>query len=185
MEEGVLPNEVGLLLEGETALCLHLFQRGQIREAHISQRLVGERPEVLSRLELGGVGGQDEQMDALGDLDVLTGMPSRSIQDQRNPLGRSCTDIPSKGSQHLPKERRLDGGQEPPLGLAGGGTDEATEIEPLVALLDGSNRPLADRCPHPADQRQEANPVLIGRPELDRGIGMRRANRSYLLRELS
>lgn len=45
-------NEVGLLLEGQTALGLDRFQRGEIGEAAIGERFVGERPQMLGRLEL-------------------------------------------------------------------------------------------------------------------------------------
>jgi len=61
----MMPDEIRLTLEGEAAFGLHGFQPGQIGEALVSERLVGERPEMLGGLELGGVGGQGEEMDAL------------------------------------------------------------------------------------------------------------------------
>lgn len=185
VEERVVPDVVGLLLEGKTALGLHLLQAGEIGEADIGQWLVGERPEVLGRLQLRRVGGQEEEMDTLGYLHLLPGMPPGSIQHQGNPFHWSCSHIPSKGSQHLTEENRRDGRQEPPLGLTGGRTDEATDIQPLVPLLDGRNRSLPDRCPHLSDQGQEANPVLIGRPKLDLRSWVGTADLVYLIGELS
>jgi len=169
MKLRVAANEVGLLLEGETAVGLDCFQCRQALEAPIGERFVGQWPEMLSWLQLRGVGRQEEEMDALWDLDLLAGMPACTVQYQDDPLGESCTDIPGKGGQHLTEEDCLDGRQEPPLGLASGRTDKATDGEPLVPLLYGSDGALADWCPDPTDEGQEANPMLVGGPELDLG----------------
>jgi hypothetical protein len=185
MEEGVLPDEVGLLLKGEAALFLDCFQGGQTLESPVGERLVGERPEVFGRLQLRGVGGQEEEMNALWHRNLLPGVPAGSVQHQDDPFRWSCFDVPSKGSQHLTEEDRFDSWQEPPFGLTGRGTNEATDIEPFVALLDGSDRSLPDRCPHLPDQGEEANAVLIGGPEFDRGVRMGGADGRYLVRELS
>ncbi len=181
----MVPDAVGLLLEGKTALGLYLLERGEIGEADIGQWLIGERPEVLGRLQFGGVGGQDEEMDALGHLHLIPGMPARSIEDEEDPFLQPCSHIPSKGSQHLAEENGFDGGEEPPLRLTGGGTDEATDIEPFVALLHRSNRSLPDRCPDSADKREESDPMLIGGPELDLGSRMVGSDGVYLVAELS
>lgn len=58
MEEGVVADEIGLLLEGEAALRLDLLQDGEIGEAYVGQGFVGERPEMLGRLQLRRVGRQ-------------------------------------------------------------------------------------------------------------------------------
>jgi hypothetical protein len=184
MKEGVLADEVRLLLEGEAALGLDGFQAGEIGEAPIGEWLVGERPEMLSRLEFRGVGRQGDQMDAVWDLDCLSGVPPSAIQDQRDPFGWSCPHIPSEGGQHLAEEGSGDGGEEPPLGRSCSGPDKATQVEPLVALLHRRHRPLPNRCPHPANEREEADPVLIGGPELDLGPRMRGSDLGYLVAEL-
>jgi hypothetical protein len=72
--------EIRLLLEGETALGLHCFQCRHTLEALIGQRLIGEWPEMLSGLQLERVGRQAEEMDALGDGDLLAGMPPGAIE---------------------------------------------------------------------------------------------------------
>ena len=185
MEQRVPADEIGLLLEEPTALGLHRFQVGQALEPAVGEWLVGERPEVLGWLQFRGVGGQEQEMDALGDLHLLPGMPPGSIQHEGDPLGRSCSHVPGKGGQHLTEEDGLDGGQEPPLGLTGGGPDEATDIEPFVALRHRRTRPFADGCPHLSNQREQANAMLVGGPELDLGIRMRGPDRVYLVAELS
>lgn len=90
MDEGVPANALGLLLEGKVALCLDLLQGGEVGEADIGERVVGQRPEVLGGLEFEGVGRLDEEMNAVGHLHLLAGMPAGAIKHQRQPLGRSC-----------------------------------------------------------------------------------------------
>jgi len=77
-------------------------------------------------------------------------------------------------------------------GAAGGGVDKAHQRAPGKAVLHGGDGPLADRCPHPAQQRFEANAMLVGRPhgpQLDRGVRERRGHRrqqrpySYIVSE--
>ena len=124
-------------------------------------------------------------MDALGDADLVAGMPACAIKDQDDPLGRSGTNVPGKGGEHLPEEGNRHGGEQPPLGLPGGGTDEATDMEPLVALLNRSDRPLADRCPDPPDQGQQPDAMLVGGPELDLSSWVGGADVLYPVGELS
>lgn len=189
MEEGVLANALGLLLEGKAALCLDLLQGGEVGEADIGERLVGQRPEVLGGLEFGGVGRLDEEMNAVGHLHLLAGMPAGAIKHQRQPLGRSCANILSKGSQHLAKDGRSDRGQEPPLGLPGGRPDKATDIQPLVALLDWGDGTLADGGPDPPNERQETGTrrrvsMLVGGPQFHTRRRMGRLDGCDLSRQI-
>ena len=184
MEEGVLSDEVRLLLEVETARCLHLLERREIGKAPVGQRLIGQWPEMLRRLQFGGVGRQEDEVDACRDLNRLPGVPARAIEHQQDLLGGTCPHIPSKGGEHLAEDERGDGREEPPLGCPRAGTDEATDIEPLVALLDGGDRPPAFRCPDPPDQGQEPDPMLVGRPEFDLGCRMRRLDRGDLISQI-
>lgn len=185
MEQGMPADEVGLGLEDQAALGLDGFQIGQALKPSIGEGFIGQRPEMLRWLQLRGVGRQEEEMDALRDASLLAGMPAGAIEDQCDPLGRSGTDVPGKGGEHLPEERRRHGGEQPPLGRTRRGPDEATDVEPLVALLHGRTRPRADGCPDPADQGQEANPMLVGGPELDLSSRMGDMDRLYLVAELS
>lgn len=139
---------------------------------------------MFGRLQFRRIRWQEEQVDALGDAHLRAGVPARAIEHEEDPLGWSSAAIPGEGGEHLPEEGSGDGGEQPPLGLTGGGTDEAADVEPLVALLDRSTWPLADWCPDAADQGQQPNPVFVGGPELDRGSRMRRPDLGYLLTEL-
>lgn len=171
VEERVLADEVGLLLEGEAALGLDLLQCGQIGEAHVGQGLVGQRPEVFRRLQFGGIGWQSDEVDALKERDGAC-VPARTVEHERDtPLGTGGH-VPSKGGEHLGEGRSGDRGQEPPLGLTSAGPNEAADVEPLVALLDRSDRALPDRCPDASHEREQADTMLIRGPELDLGARM-------------
>ncbi len=50
-------------------------------------------------------------------------------------------------------------------------------------MLDGHTRPGPFARPDPAQDRFEPNAMLIGRPQLDRGLGKRLLHRVHLLRE--
>ena len=184
MEVGVPTDEAWLLLEGQAPLGLHCLQGVEALEAPVGERLIGEGPEVLGGLQLRRIRRQEHQVDALGNLHRLAGVPARPIEHQDDPLLWSRSPIASKGGEHLAEEDSRDGGQQPPLGLARTRADETTDIEPLVALLDGGDGACADRGPNLPDQGQEPDAMLVGSPELDRGAGMRRPNLVYPVGEL-
>jgi hypothetical protein len=183
VEEGVPANDVRLLLEDQAALRLHLLQSGEVSEPLVRERLVGERPEVFGRLELRGIRGQDQEVNALRDHHLRAGVPARPIEHQEEVLLRSCPDVTGERGQDETERLRRDGGKQPPLCLPGGGTDKATDVEPLVALLHGGNRPLPNWCPDAPDQGQEADAVFVGRPELDLDSRMRGPNRGDVVSE--
>ena len=79
MEVSVSANEFGMRLEVETSLSLNLLELIKRRERPIGQWLVGERPEPLSRLQLGRIGRQKHQMDALRNNEFGALMPAGSI----------------------------------------------------------------------------------------------------------
>ena len=185
MEQGVSADAIGLVLEGEAALSLDCFECGEALEAAIGEWLIRQWPQMLGWLQLRRIRRQDHQVDALWHLHLLPGMPASSIEDQEDPPLRPGAYIPGKSSEHLAEEVSGDRRQEPPLGLPRRGTDEATDVEPLVALLHRSDGALPDGSPHLPDQRQEPDAVLIRRPELNRCIGVCRPDLVYLVGELS
>ena len=68
MKEGGAVEHGGLALEGVTAGRKGVFEGGERGEVRIDQRIVGELPQMLGGLELGRVGGQEDEMEALRDL---------------------------------------------------------------------------------------------------------------------
>ena len=64
----------------------------------IDESGVGYRPQMLSGLQLGRVGRQKEQVNVLGHMQPHAGMPSSTVEDQNNLLGRVRADGTGKGS---------------------------------------------------------------------------------------
>ena len=62
-------------MQDGTALELDGLQLLEIAEMAVDQRRIRERPEVLGRLKLGRVGGQEQQVDILGHRQAVAGVP--------------------------------------------------------------------------------------------------------------
>src|SRR5260221_502779 len=60
------PNEVGTRLEGDAARSLGVFELVDRSEMAVGQGRVGQRPQVLGRLELGRIRRQAQQVDVRG-----------------------------------------------------------------------------------------------------------------------
>lgn len=75
----------------------------------MGERGVGQRPEVLGRLEFGGVGGQKQQVDVVGDAQMGTGVPAGPVEDEPNLLVRSRPDLRGQLGKFDLKERNADG----------------------------------------------------------------------------
>ncbi len=97
-------------------------------------------------------------------------MPARAVEDE----GDALADPGPDGA---------DGRQEEPIRVARRRPDEGVDVGPVVARLDGGDRALAERCPDAAQDRLEADAVLVHRPRLDRNGGMSRPHRAHGLRE--
>src|SRR5260221_5935520 len=66
VEQGGGADEIAACLQGDTARGLDVFQLVDAGEVAIGQDGVGQRPQVVSGLQLGGVGRQEEQEHVLG-----------------------------------------------------------------------------------------------------------------------
>jgi len=69
VKEGRAADHSGLALQGIATGGERVFERGERGEVLVDQRVVGEAPQMLGGLEFGGVGRQEDQMEAVGDLD--------------------------------------------------------------------------------------------------------------------
>src|SRR5512147_2363413 len=97
-------------------------------------------------------------------------MPACLVEHQHNLLARTGSHRVRKGGELCLKEWERDACGQMPDGAARGGLDEADQIAPAVAVLDDRHRPLANRRPHPPDQRLEPNAMLIHRPQFHLGL---------------
>ena len=132
-------------LEGAAARHQHRLQRVQIGKDAIGHRLIEQRPQPFDRLQLGGIRGQEDQID-----------PCRDDQGER---------------------RRRHRRQQAPPARPRAGAHEAVDGQPRVVALDRGDPPLPLRRPDPAQHRQQAQPVLVLRPEREGCGGMGRPHR--------
>ena len=175
--------EVGVRSEGggiELATALgdggaEFVERG---EMPIDDRLIHQGPEMLGRLEFGGIGWQEDEADPIGDGQAFGSMPAGVVEHEEDAAGAPCTGLAREGGEQFGKEGLGEAAAEIPDDLAAGRLHEGGDVQPLVAVMAEGDRPLTDRRPDPAADRLQAKAVLVLCPDLDRPIGMRRLGRS-------
>ena len=184
MKVRVRADDLRLVLQHDTALELCSLEIIEGAERLIGESLVGQGPQALTGLQFGRIGWQEKQMDAFGHHEFFAGMPASLIKDQQDPLRRACADglgeLRQRNREHIRPHRR----QEQPLRLSSSRLHKTVDIEPLEAMLDGDTRSGSFARPDPAQDRFEPDTVLIGRPQLDRGLRKGLLHRFHLLREV-
>jgi hypothetical protein len=139
-------------------------------EEPIGDGLFGERPEVLGRLQLGAVGRQKDEADALRHDEIGADVPPSAVEHEEDELARPGTDGGGEARQHRREQRGVDRGAGEPLDGAAGRMHEGIEVEPLVAWMRHRDRALAALGPDAADDRLQPCPVLVEGPDLDRAV---------------
>ena len=172
MESGVGGDELKIAIEEATARGEHGVKVLDRFEVTIDDRFVDERPEVLCRLQLGRIGWQVDQSNAVGHREVWFGVPSGTVQHQHDDALTPSACRAHKVGEQLFEERLVNAVRQIPDGLAAGRLHEGGDVEPLIAMMPGCDRPLADRRPNSAKDGLQAEPMFIRRPDLDRLAGM-------------
>jgi len=139
------------------------------RSARVSKCLLD--PKGLGRLQLGRVGRQEYEADALGD-DERLGVPARTVEDEDDDPVAAGARLASEEREGVLKEVLVDAGREVPEALAGGRRDEGGDVEPLEAVVATGDRALAARRPDPAEDGLQPDAVLVGGEDLDCRAGM-------------
>src|SRR5215813_3129951 len=85
-----------LTLEPNTVVGEGVFECLDGEEVLVDEWLVGVVPEVLGGLQFGRVGGQEDQMQALGHLHQGTGVVAGLIEYQHNALARTSAHCPGE-----------------------------------------------------------------------------------------
>ena len=124
--------------------------------------------EGLGRLQLGSVGRQVDEPDALGDGE-RQGVQAGAVEDD-NPVATGSR-LAGEEGEGLLEELPVDASGEIPVALAGGRGDEGSDVEPLEAVVAAGDRALAPRRLDPAQDRLQADPVLVGGAGLDHRAG--------------
>ena len=143
MKTGGRADQVGALLQSQAAGELGVLQLLDRSEMPVDQAGVGERPQVLSRLELGRVRRQEEQVDVLGHLQAHAGgFPPGAIEHQHDLLGRAGPHLASEGGELHLEERDRDAGRQVEHGAAGGGVDKPDQVAPGEAVPHTGTGPI-------------------------------------------
>ena len=80
MEGGVGGDEVAVLFEEAAAFGEGGVERVERLEVAVDDGLVDQRPKVLGRLQLRGVGGQVDEPYALGHGEARLGVPAGAVE---------------------------------------------------------------------------------------------------------
>jgi hypothetical protein len=158
-------------IEVEAAPCDDGFEVCEAGEVGVDERFVEHGPEALGRLQFGRVGRQVDEPDPGRDGEVRLGMPSGIVEHEHDSAVASGAGLAGEGAKQGGEERLGDAVREIPDGLARGRLGEGGDVEPLVAMVAERDRALALGRPDPAQDRLQAEAVLVGREDLDREIG--------------
>src|SRR3954452_14489403 len=102
MEVGVRSEDGGIELA--TALGDGGAEFVEQGEMPIGDRLIHQRPEMLGRLEFGGIGCQEDQADPLGDGQAFGSMPAGVVEQEDDAAVAAGAGLAREGGEHLGKE---------------------------------------------------------------------------------
>ena len=157
-----------ITIENATARGDDVLEISKRREVLVGEWLVEDRPEVLGGLKLGGVWGQVDGPDPIGNSQVRFGVPAGVVELQYNDPIPSRPSLTGKQGQQPCEERLGDPVRHVPEGLARDRLHEGGDVQPLVAVVAQRDRPLTLGRPHPAQDRLQPDAVLIRGPDLNR-----------------
>src|SRR3954463_10463255 len=133
----------------------------------VGERLVEHRPEAFGRLELGAVGRQVDEPDALGDGQPRLRVPAGVVEDEDDdPVATGPGFAGEEGEERL-EERLRHPVRQVPEDLARGRLHEGDHVEPLEAVVAGGARSLAFRRPDAAEDRLQPDAVLVRGEDFD------------------
>ena len=106
-------------------------------------------------------------MQPLGKLQVTALVPARLIHHEKQVFVWPYPLFFSEGGEGQRKGFSIDGRHEQPTGLSTLRLDKAIQVHPLIALSDHGSDSAAFACPDAAQDRFEADAVLILAPQLN------------------
>ena len=115
---------------------------------------------------MGRVRGQEHQFNAFRNFQILGDMPARAVEHQDDVLVGAGADLGGERGQERAEQGGVDAVGDEPHDLARGGSDEAVQIKPLVAVMAAGGRTAAAWRPDLAQDRFQAEAVFVERPDL-------------------
>lgn len=171
MKAGCRADEVASGLQRDAAGGLGILQVLKGGEVLVGQRRVRQWPQVLGRIELRRVSGQEEQMDVLGDPQLDARMPAGAIEDQHDLLLRPGSHRLREGGQLGLEEGDVDRRGQVEDGAPRRRVHEGDQVAPCIAVLYRRQRPLTGEAPDLLQDGLEPDAVFVVGPDLDGGFG--------------
>ena len=172
MEAGLSSDEVGVVAELDASGGDDCFEVGEGCEVLVGEGLVDMDPQRFGGLQLGGVGRQVDEADALGDREARRGVPAGTVEDEEDDAVAAGPRLAGEEREGVGEELLVDAGPEIPEALAGGRRDEGGDVEPFETMMAAGGGALAAWRPDPAQDRLQPDAVLVGGEDLDRRAGM-------------
>ena len=139
----------------------------------VEDGLVDDLPQMFGGLKFRRVGGQEDEPDSLGNLQVGLSVPAGVVEDENDDAVAPGSGLFGEGRQQRFEERLRDAVGNVPETFAGRGRDEGRDIEPFKAMMTMSDGAHAYRRPDAARDRLQPEPMLVGREGFDRKVRMR------------
>jgi hypothetical protein len=152
MEAGLAADEVAVVAKGDAAVGDDGIEFAEGFEVPVDDGLVDVGPEGLGGLQLGRIGRQEDEADALGDGERL-GVPAGAVEHEDDDPVASGAGLAGEEREDGLEELLVDPGREIPEAFAGRRRDEGDDVEPLVAVVAAGDRALAAWRPDPAQDR--------------------------------
>ena len=164
----------GLLLIGEveTSFGDDGFEFSDVGDALVDDGLVDKGPEGLGWLQLGAIGREIDEPQALGHIEVGQGVPTGVVEQQDDALVGAGSDIVREGVEQFFKEGLGHAVGQVPFGVAGRWRHKGDDIEPLEAVVTERDGALSDRSPGAPHHGLQADAMLVRGVDLDRRVGM-------------
>src|SRR5829696_1871067 len=166
----VCPEAELIAFEDPATVCDRAFQIGQGLKVLVREWLIQNGPEVLGGLKLGRVRGQVGEPEALRHNQVRRGVPAGAVEPKHDDAIPSRPSLTGKQRQQRGKEWLGDAVRDVAEHLAGDRLHEGGDVQPLVTVVAEGDRPLAFGRPHPAQDRLQAEAVLVRGPDLNRFV---------------
>jgi len=153
MEFGGCRDGVAIAMQMAASACEGFIEILDSIEVFVDEGLIDERPKMLGRLELGTVGGQEDQPDSIGNRQVLGTVPARVVENQNDDAVASRARLSGEDFEQLDKERFIDSVGQEPEGLSAYRCHEAGDIEPFVTVMAKRDGTFPDGRPDAAMDR--------------------------------
>lgn len=163
---------IRIVLKSPAAIVDDGAQVGEAIEVAIDKGLVDEFPETFGGLKLGAVRGQMDEPQAFWEGQARFGVPASIVENKNDGAALTRADLPGKGVEKLLEERFGDAVGYIPDGFAGRRRDEGRHIQPFITVMAQGDGALAFWRPDTAQNRLQADPVLVGGKDFDRPFGV-------------